>query len=132
MRLDQFAPPDVRAYRLHTGKRLPSLLHLQGKRPPDHPVVREANFFDEAHKRIAKEKKNLFSPQRIVDALRATPVVMCTTSAYDKDMERAKRLGALGYLTKPAEMNRLKPLLDRIGSLDLRRETNGYTLLRAA
>ncbi|HSZ11667.1 MAG TPA: response regulator, partial [Rhizomicrobium sp.] len=74
----------------------------------------------------------LLENMRALDALRATPVVMCTTSAYDKDMERAKRLGALGYLTKPAEMNRLKPLLDRIGSLDLRRESNGYTLLRAA
>src|SRR5690606_3010025 len=30
-----------------------------------------AGFFDEARKRIAKEKKNLFSPQRIVDALEA-------------------------------------------------------------
>jgi signal transduction histidine kinase len=74
----------------------------------------------------------LLENMRAEDALRTTPVVMCTTSAYDKDMERAKRLGALGYLTKPAEMNRLKPLLDRIGSLDLRRESNGYTLLRAA
>jgi N-6 DNA Methylase len=48
--LDQFDPPDVRAYKLHTGKKLPNLLHLQGKRPPEHPVVREADFFDVAPK----------------------------------------------------------------------------------
>ena len=48
--LDQFDPPDVRAYKLHTGKKLPNLLHLQGKRPPAHPVVREADFFDVAPK----------------------------------------------------------------------------------
>jgi hypothetical protein len=46
--LDQFDPPDVRAYKLHTGKKLPNLLHLQGKRAPEHPVVREADFFDVA------------------------------------------------------------------------------------
>jgi len=48
--LDQFNPPDVRAYKLHTGKKLPNILHLQGKRPPEHPVVREADFFDVAPK----------------------------------------------------------------------------------
>jgi CheY-like chemotaxis protein len=69
---------------------------------------------------------------RAEESLRHMPVVMCTTSGYDKDMERAKGLGAMGYLTKPAEMNRLKPLLDRIETLDLRREIKGYTLVRAA
>jgi len=38
----------VRAYKLHTGKKLPDVLHLQGKRAPEHPVVREADFFDVA------------------------------------------------------------------------------------
>jgi len=48
--LDQFDPPDVRAYKLHTGKKLPNILHLQGKRQPDHAVVREADFFGVAPK----------------------------------------------------------------------------------
>jgi hypothetical protein len=48
--LDQFDPPDVRAYQLRTGKKLPNLLHLHGKRPPEHPVVRQADFLDEASK----------------------------------------------------------------------------------
>jgi hypothetical protein len=48
--LDQFSPPDVRAYKLHTGKKLPSILQLKGKRSPEHPVVWEADFFDVAPK----------------------------------------------------------------------------------
>lgn len=49
--LDQFDPPDVRAYRLHTGKKLPNLLRSQdAKRSPEHSVVYEADFFDIAPK----------------------------------------------------------------------------------
>lgn len=49
--LDQFDPPHIRAYKLHTGKKLPNLLHARGaKRAPEHPVVHEADFFDIAPK----------------------------------------------------------------------------------
>ncbi len=49
--LDQFDPPHIRAYKLHTGKKLPNLLHAMGaKRTPEHPVVHEADFFDIAPK----------------------------------------------------------------------------------
>ena len=44
-------------------------------------------FFDEARKRIAKEKKNLFSPQRIVDALEAA-----ATLPFDKGLAREREL----------------------------------------
>ena len=43
--LDQFNPPDVRSYKLHTGKKLPNLLQGEAKRAPEHPVIREADFF---------------------------------------------------------------------------------------
>jgi 3-hydroxyacyl-CoA dehydrogenase len=46
-----------------------------------------AGYFDEARKRIAKEKKNLFSPQRIVDALEAA-----ATLSFDKGMAREREL----------------------------------------
>ena len=46
-----------------------------------------AGFFDEARKRIAKEKKNLFSPQRIVDALEAA-----ATLPFDRGMAREREL----------------------------------------
>jgi 3-hydroxyacyl-CoA dehydrogenase len=46
-----------------------------------------AGFFDEARKRIAKEKKNLFAPQRIVDALEAA-----ATLPFDKGMVQERLL----------------------------------------
>ena len=54
--------------------------------------------------------------------LRDVPVLICSTSGYDKDMERAKALGAIGYLAKPAELDKLKPFLERIGGLCLFRD----------
>jgi 3-hydroxyacyl-CoA dehydrogenase len=46
-----------------------------------------AGFFDEARKRVAKEKKNLFAPQRIIDALEAA-----ATLAFEKGMAREREL----------------------------------------
>jgi 3-hydroxyacyl-CoA dehydrogenase len=46
-----------------------------------------AGFFDEVRKRVAKEKKNLFAPQRIVDALEAA-----ATLPFDKGMAREREL----------------------------------------
>jgi 3-hydroxyacyl-CoA dehydrogenase len=46
-----------------------------------------AGYFDEARKRIAKEKKNLFSPQRIVDCLEAA-----ATLSFDEGMKREREL----------------------------------------
>jgi hypothetical protein len=47
-------------------------------------------------------------------------------------MERAKALGAIGYLAKPAELDKLKPFIERIGRLCLFRDDQGHMLLRAA
>ena len=44
-------------------------------------------FFDEARKRFAKEKKNLFAPQRIVDAVEAA-----ATLPFDQGMAREREL----------------------------------------
>jgi 3-hydroxyacyl-CoA dehydrogenase len=46
-----------------------------------------AGYFDETRKRVAKEKKNLFSPQRIVDALEAA-----ATLSFDNGMTREREL----------------------------------------
>jgi 3-hydroxyacyl-CoA dehydrogenase len=46
-----------------------------------------AGFFEEARKRVAKEKKNLYAPQRIVDAMEAA-----ATLAFDKGMAREREL----------------------------------------
>ncbi len=45
--LDTFDPPGVRAYKLHTGKKLPALLRRRDARQsPKHPVIWEADFRD--------------------------------------------------------------------------------------
>ena len=48
--LDQFDPPGIRAYKLHTGKKLPNLLHRKGSRRPEHAVVVEGDFLEVAPK----------------------------------------------------------------------------------
>lgn len=58
------------------------------------------------------------------------PVVICSTSGYDQDIERAKKLGALGYLLKPADLSKLKPFLEEAIDLHLVREEKGYALRR--
>ena len=46
-----------------------------------------SGYFDAARKRVAKEKKNLFAPQRIVDALEAA-----ATLPFDRGMAREREL----------------------------------------
>lgn len=66
------------------------------------------------------------------ETLRKIPAIMCTGSTYDKDMQRAKALGALGYITKPVDFDRLKSIIDTIGTVRLQEEERGYKLMRAA
>ncbi|HXP65124.1 MAG TPA: 3-hydroxyacyl-CoA dehydrogenase NAD-binding domain-containing protein [Steroidobacteraceae bacterium] len=55
-------------------------LNVDGSKTP-------AGFFDEARKRVAKEKKNLYAAQRIVDAVEAA-----ATLPFDKGMAREREL----------------------------------------
>jgi len=49
--LDQFDPPDVRAYKLNTGHKLPNIIYLEEtNRAPEYAVIYEADFFDIAPK----------------------------------------------------------------------------------
>jgi len=59
-------------------------------------------------------------------------IVMCTNSIYDKDMQRARELGAAGYLTKPLDFTRLKSIIAQNMYLRLSQENEGYSLWRAA
>jgi signal transduction histidine kinase len=60
------------------------------------------------------------------------PVIMCSTSSYDKDKERAKALGACGYLEKPPQLRHLQPILERIDSVRMESHPGGPALLRVA
>ncbi len=75
---------------------------------------------------------DLLRKMRELEAFKDIPVVMCTTSTYDKDIEKAKALGAAGYLTKPAELAKLKPMIDAAANIKLEKEGNGYNLVRYA
>jgi len=74
----------------------------------------------------------LLERMRADKAFQNIPVVMCTGSIYDKDMERAKELGAVGYLTKPIEFAKLKPVIEQTAAVQLCQEGKGYSLFRAA
>jgi signal transduction histidine kinase len=64
--------------------------------------------------------------------LEHVPVVICTGSTYDKDRERAKVLGAEGYILKPARFDNLKLIIDDITTLRIVRQNDHPVLLRAA
>ncbi|HEU5047200.1 MAG TPA: response regulator [Rickettsiales bacterium] len=66
------------------------------------------------------------------EELHRIPVVMCTTSDYGKDVNNAKKLGAKGYITKPAGLEGLKPIIETIPTISLCSRGSGYALLRAA
>jgi signal transduction histidine kinase len=68
---------------------------------------------------------------RADESSRRLPIVMCSTSSYDQDMERAKALGAAAYVTKPTDLAKLRPAIEKIESLHLHQEDGGYALLRA-
>jgi two-component system CheB/CheR fusion protein len=57
--------------------------------------------------------------ERIRDdpGLRDLPVVMHTGSTYRQDKERADALGAAGYLEKPADVERLLPIIERLSGV---------------
>jgi len=69
---------------------------------------------------------------RADDVLKGTPVVMCTGSTYDRDMERAETLGAAGYMVKPASLEQLRPMMRNLDGLTLNPEGKRQQLLRNA
>jgi CheY-like chemotaxis protein len=60
-------------------------------------------------------------------------VVMCTCSTHDKDVQRARALGAAGYLVKPPQFDALKDVIERsaAGRLELSPDENGGYVLSA-
>jgi CheY-like chemotaxis protein len=72
--------------------------------------------------------------EALTNCVAITPslIVMCSTSNYEKDIERARALGASGYVEKPPQFSKLRPLLEGVSSLRLNDDADGTTLLRAA
>lgn len=59
-------------------------------------------------------------------------VLMYTGSTHDRDIARARTLGATAYLIKPIKFDKLKRVLENTARVCLRPEKDGYALLRAA
>jgi CheY-like chemotaxis protein len=64
-------------------------------------------------------------------AMSVIPVVMQTSSTYDKDKERARCLGAAGYIEKPVKFEDLVAALDAVPSVRLIRADNAPPALVA-
>lgn len=60
-----------------------------------------------------------------------TTVIMCTGSTYSKDVENAEAMGAIGYLTKPLELQPFEHVLRKVKSLRLDKKDEGYALTAA-
>lgn len=74
----------------------------------------------------------MLEKMRMDQLLKDTAVIMCTGSSYNKDKERAKSLGAVGYMIKPPVFDDMKPMLEHIPGLQLSVAGGGYALQRVA
>ncbi len=62
-------------------------------------------------------------------ALDGIPVVMCSGSTREKDMERSRKLGAIGYLAKPVRFEHLQPVIAQSTRVRLAQNGAGRPLL---
>jgi signal transduction histidine kinase len=61
------------------------------------------------------------------------PVVMCSGSTREKDKERSRALGAVGYLAKPVRLEQLQPIIAKSSGIRLAPDPAGPpTLFRVA
>jgi len=64
--------------------------------------------------------------------LRATPVIMVTGSVAEAHRSEARLHGAIGYISKPPTMDKLRPILEQLPLLDVYDEGDGHSLLHIA
>jgi signal transduction histidine kinase len=60
---------------------------------------------------------------------RRIPVVMCSGSKREKDKERSRALGAIGYLAKPVRFEHLQPIIAKSPGIRLAEEATGQPIL---
>jgi signal transduction histidine kinase len=60
---------------------------------------------------------------------RRIPVVMCSGSPREKDKERSRTLGAIGYLTKPVRFEHLQPIIAKSSGIRLAQDAPGPPIL---
>jgi signal transduction histidine kinase len=57
------------------------------------------------------------------------PVVMCSGSTWEKDKERARALGAAGYVTKPVFLEKLQPIIAKASNIRIFQDDAGQAIL---
>lgn len=62
-------------------------------------------------------------------ALSHIPVVMCSGSTRERDVERSRSLGALGYLAKPVRFEHLQPIIAKSTRIRLAESSAGQPVL---
>lgn len=70
--------------------------------------------------------ENMLQDEKIKDI----PVIMCTGSAYEKDIHRSKSFSVAGYLVKPPSFQNLNPILEGIQTLAVDQENGRNRLVR--
>lgn len=60
------------------------------------------------------------------------PVVVCTSSTYDEDMDKAYLLGATDYIEKPPSIDKIKNFIGKIKTVYLDENDNEFRILQAA
>lgn len=61
--------------------------------------------------------------------LRKTPAIMCTGSAAAFDRHQALLRGAVGYIVKPASLDGIRDILERLPLFDVMEAPDGLRLL---
>lgn len=70
--------------------------------------------------------ENMLQDEKMKDI----PVIICTGSAYEKDIQRSKSFAVAGYLVKPLSFQNLNPILEGIQTLAVDQENGRNRLLR--
>ena len=74
----------------------------------------------------------LLERMRADDALRDIGVIMCSGSDYGPDRDRARELGAAGYLVKPPAFEQFEALVAEVPGVSLIRRDGDIMLVKAA
>ena len=104
------------------GKEALSFLEKEGS-PPIHMILLDINMPVMDGFEFLEKKKN-------ISGLSNVCVVMCSTSQYEHDKKKAKLLGAVGYIVKPATIEQLEAVLPGVMGIHLSKVNGCNFLLR--
>ncbi len=75
---------------------------------------------------------DLLKKARESSATAESIIIMCSGSAYDKDIDMSKLLGASGYMIKPVRFEKMQTVINESNVLTLSKKENNYIIERVA